>query len=156
MKQREETHTLHTCLTMKAKWAEGLKDWADEQHSSFSKGAFTFHGGRQRYLPGQFRPGQRVYLRKRYNKSCLLHEAARQQPEKHPPKILSDTYNVLSVLCSLWDFCSLAYIPPFIKPIFPDWTVNRDVCYCRIPASKLYLLNIWYCVTCSEDYWWVW
>lgn len=155
MKEMEETQTLHICLTVKAKWADVLKDWADGQHSSFSKGTLMFHGGQQRYLPEQFRPGQRVYLWKTCNSSCLLHEildATWKAPPKNPKGYLK------SIICALfsWDLCSLAYIPSFIKPTFPDCTVNKGCmllsysCLKIIPTQYLVSDHVQWATT--EDY----
>lgn len=118
------------------------EDWADGQYSSFLKDNFTFHVGQQWYLlPEQFRTGQRAYLWKRYTVHAYFTRLLQSNLKSTPKN--TDTYKckVLFVLSSLWDLCSLDYIPPFIKPTFSDCTVKRHVCYCHMLASKLYLFN---------------
>lgn len=149
-------HTLCTCASQwkpneQMLWGTGLMG----NNSSFSKGTLTFHGWQQRYLPEQFRPGQTVYLWKRYNTSCLLHKVARQQPEKHPKKILSDTYKVLFVLCS----GTFALLPIFLLSsnqhfLTAQWT-GMSVTAVFLPQNCTY--SVFDIVSRAvSNYWWLW
>lgn len=93
-----------------------------------------------------------VIYEKDIRKSCLHHRVARQQPEMHFHKILSDIYKskVLFLLISMRTW-SLAYIPPFIEPTLPDCTVRTEML--SYSCLEIKLTHIWYCHTWMSNYW---